>query len=153
MVVRFVKLMNVFSCIILFCLPLLIVTDVVSRRFFGTPILGVIDITEMFGGLMIFLALPFATAGSQQIAADFLLQKFPPVLRVAANIFTRCLGVFLFLVIGWNMILKGLGIYLTGEVSATLKLPLYPATFVAGFLCFLQCLVLIADGVRRSRLK
>lgn len=145
--------MNILACAILFLLPILIVIDVISRRFFNAPLLGILDITEMFGGLMIFFALPFATAASHQVSADFLLRRFSPAVRVALNLFTRCLGIFLFLLIGWNLILKGIDFYQSGEISATLKLPLYPATFVAGFMCFLQCIVLIADAVRRSRMK
>jgi len=66
-------------------------------------------------------------------------------IRKTINVLTRLLGIGLFSLLGWNLILLGMDLYRTGEVSLTLQLPFYPVAFGVGFSCFVQCLVLIAQ--------
>jgi lipopolysaccharide export LptBFGC system permease protein LptF len=58
---------------------------------------------------------------------------------------TRCLGIGLFFVIGWNLIKMGADLSKSGEVSPTLQMPFYPVVYAVGVCCFIQCLVLLAD--------
>jgi TRAP-type C4-dicarboxylate transport system permease small subunit len=142
--------MNVIAGAILFFLAFFIVADVLMRWLCHTPILGAFDITEMFGGLLIFLAIPYATVTRQYVCVEFLISNLAPNKQLIVYLFTRVLGVALFVIIGWNLFLKGIDFYQSGEVSPTLKLPLYPATFLAGLCCFVQCSVQIVDELMRA---
>jgi hypothetical protein len=61
------------------------------------------------------------------------------------------MGIGLFLLIGWNLILVGMDLKQSGEVSLTLQLPFYPVAYGVAFSCFVQCVVLIADMVKIVR--
>ncbi len=64
------------------------------------------------------------------------------------TIFTRCLGIGLFLVIASNLIILGMELYNSGEVSPTLHVPFYLVVYGIGICCFVQCLVLVCDIVK-----
>ncbi len=55
------------------------------------------------------------------------------------------IGIVLFLFIGYNFILYGLGLKRSGEVSAGLKIPYYPITFGLAVSCFLESLTLFTE--------
>ena len=61
------------------------------------------------------------------------------------DICTRLMGIGLFFAAGWNLIIVGIDLYRTGEVSLTLQLPFYPVAYGLAISCFVQCLVLICD--------
>jgi hypothetical protein len=55
------------------------------------------------------------------------------------------MGIWLFIMIGWNLIRYGMDLKKAGEVSPTLTLPFYPVAYGLGICCFIQCLVLMCD--------
>ena len=64
------------------------------------------------------------------------------------NVFTRCLGIGLFLVIAANLMILGMELYNSGEVSPTLHVPFYLVVYGIGICSFVQCLVLVCDIVK-----
>jgi TRAP-type C4-dicarboxylate transport system permease small subunit len=69
----------------------------------------------------------------------------PDAIKNSINIITRLLGIILFIVIGYNLLLYATDLYRSGEVSLTRQIPFYPVAFGMGICCFIQCLVLICD--------
>jgi len=76
---------------------------------------------------------------------EFLVMKFPPGIRKVVNVVTKCLGIGLFLLIAWNVLLLGNDLRESGEVSIVLRMPFYPVAYAIGLCCFFQCLVLLCD--------
>jgi TRAP-type C4-dicarboxylate transport system permease small subunit len=74
--------------------------------------------------------------------------KFPPGVRKVLNVVTKVLGIVLFLLITWNVVLLGNDLRESGEVSIVLRMPFYPVAYAIGICCFLQCLVLLCDIVK-----
>jgi TRAP-type C4-dicarboxylate transport system permease small subunit len=112
------------------------------------PIVGTYELVALLGAVVIGFSIPLTSWFRGHIYVDFFLFRFPQKTRNAFNIATRCLGIFLFLMIGWNLIKYGLDLQRTGEVSLTLQIPSYPIVFGVGICCFAQCLVLIGDMVK-----
>jgi TRAP-type C4-dicarboxylate transport system permease small subunit len=79
------------------------------------------------------------------VYTDFLVLRFSQKIRNVLNIVTRCLSIVLFVLIGWNLILYGMDLKKSGEVSLTLTFPFYPIAYGVGICCFIQCLVLLCD--------
>lgn len=129
------------SGIALVCVMLLTVSDVILR-YFGSPILGVYDLTVLIGGIIIGFALPLSTLKNVHVEMEFLLDKIPPGWEKVLRVISRCLEIFLFLLLGWNLILYGAKLYRVGEVSSTIYLPLYPVVLGIGVSCFINSLVL-----------
>lgn len=125
----------------------LTVSDVILRAF-RRPIVGTYELVAFSGAIVIGFSLPYTSWLRGHIFVDFLLLKLPSKLRSALNVITRCMGMGLFFIIGWNLFKMGMDLSKTGEVSLTLQLPFYPLAFGLSFCCFVQCLVLLSDIVK-----
>jgi TRAP-type C4-dicarboxylate transport system permease small subunit len=164
------RYLNVIAGISLTVLMVLTVTDVMLRAILtlgrwliahefllplGTliiehvrPIAGTYELVGLLGAVVIGFSIPLTSWLRGHIYVDFFIFRFPQKTRNAFNIATRCLGIFLFLMIGWNLFKYGMDLQRTGEVSLTLQMPAYPIVFGVGVCCFAQCLVLIGDMVK-----
>jgi len=139
--------MNVISGAALIFMILLTVADVILRSF-RTPVVGTFELVAFSGAVVIGFSLPFTSWLRGHIYVDFLILELPLRARRIANIFTRCLGIGLFLVIASNLIILGMELYNSGEVSPTLHVPFYLVVYGIGICCFVQCLVLVCDIVK-----
>ena len=126
---------------------LITVADVILRSF-GSPIIGTYELVCFSGAVLISFSIPLTSWVKGHIQVDFLIMKFPQRTRKIFNIVTKCLGIGLFLLIGWNVIILGNDLRESGQVSQVLRVPFYPVAYGIGICCFLQCLVLLCDIVK-----
>ena len=138
------KVLNLIAGVAITFLMLLTVLDVIFRSF-RRPIIGTYELVAFSGALVIGLSVPLTTFLKAHVLVDFFVMRFNTRVRKVFNVCTRVLGIFLFFLLGWNLILLGMDLYRTGEVSLTLQLPFYPVAFGIGVSCFVQCLVLVAQ--------
>jgi len=141
------KLMNVIAYAALTFIMLLTVADVVLR-FFGHPIVGTFEIVGMGGAVAIGFGIPLTSWLRAHIYVDFVIQKFPKSGMNAMNILTRVIGIALFILIGYNLLIYATDLYKSGEVSLTRQIPFYPIAYGMGVCCFIQCLVLFTDIIK-----
>jgi TRAP-type C4-dicarboxylate transport system permease small subunit len=144
---RLSRWMNVISGVALIFMILLTVTDVILRSF-RAPVVGTFELVAFSGAVVIGFSIPFTSWLRGHIYVDFLILELPLRARKIVNIFTRCLGIGLFLVIAWNLMMLGMELYDSGEVSPTLHVPFYLVVYGIGICCFVQCLVLLCDIVK-----
>jgi TRAP-type C4-dicarboxylate transport system permease small subunit len=138
------RLINIIAGVSLTFVMFLTVADVILRSF-RRPIVGTYELVAFSGAVAIGFAIPFTSWVRGHIYVDFLIEKFSPRVKGAFNVVTRCLGIGLFFLIGWNLIKMGGDLLKSGEVSLTLQLPFYPVAFGIGVSCFVQCVVLLCD--------
>lgn len=141
------KFLDSISSVALVSIMVLTVADVILR-IFKRPITGTYEIVGLLGAVVIGFGIPMTSWIRGHIFVDFLIQRFPQGRRDVVNIFTRLLGVGLFAVAGWNMIIVGMDLYHTGEVSLTRQLPFYPIAYGLAVSCFVQSFVLICDIIK-----
>lgn len=141
------KFLNSIAGAALVAIVVITVADVVLR-IFKKPITGTYEIVGFLGAIVIGFGIPLTTWHRGHIFVDFLIEKFPHWRRDVVNIFTRLLGIGLFLIAGWNLIIVGMDLYRTGEVSLTRQLPFYPIAYGLAVSCFVQCLVLVCDIIK-----
>ena len=149
-VFRLSRFLNGIAGIAITFIMALTVLDVVLR-FFRRPIVGTYELVAFTGAVVIGFAIPLTSWMRGHIFVDFFTGKLPPTARSIFNLITRCMGVGLFLLIGWNLILVGMDLQQSGEVSLTLQLPFYPVAYGLAVSSFVQCLVLLADMVKILR--
>ncbi len=137
------RFLNLIAGIAITFIMFLTVTDVILRSF-RRPIIGTYELVAFSGAIVIGFAVPLTTLLKGHVLVDFLVMKFPKEIRSVFHVVTRCLGIGLFSLLGWNLFKVGMDLYRTGEVSLTLQLPFYPVAFGVGVACFVQCFVLIA---------
>jgi TRAP-type C4-dicarboxylate transport system permease small subunit len=138
------RFLNIIAGIALAFMMCLTVADIILR-FFRRPIVGTYELVAFSGAVVIGFSVPFTSWMKGHVNTDFLILSFSQKTRNAFNIATRCLGAWLFLMIGWNLIKYGMDLYKSGEVSPTLQVPFYPVAYGMGICCLIECLVLLCD--------
>jgi TRAP-type C4-dicarboxylate transport system permease small subunit len=139
--------MNAIAAVALGFMILLTVADVILR-YFKRPIIGTYEMVALSGAVIIGFSLPFTSMMKGHVNVDFLTLKLSPKGRRISNSITKCLGIILFLIIGWNLILLGMDFHKVGEVTPTRHLPIYPVLYGVGICCFFEAFVLFCDIVK-----
>lgn len=138
------RFINLIAGIALSFIMFLTVADIILRSF-RKPIVGTYEVVAFSGAVVIGFSVPLTSWIRGHIYVDFLILKFSQKVRNFFNIVTRFLGIWLFIMIGWNLISYGMDLQKSGEVSLTLQIPFYPVAYGVGICCFIQCLVLLCD--------
>lgn len=129
-------------CVMMF----LTVADVILRLF-RRPITGAYELVGLAGAAFVSFSLAYTSVERGHIAVDFLVQKLSARGQKLVDCVTAFVCTLLFGIITWYAVQYAVSMRKTGEVSLTLKVPLYP--FVAGIAigCALLCIVLLARFV------
>ncbi len=136
--------MSAIAVAALIAMMALTLADVILRGF-GRPIPGTYELVGILGAIIIGFSLPYTTMTRGHVIMDFLTESLPGRTRTALHVLTRVLAIAFFIIAGWNLCLLGHGYSRVGEVTLTLKLPLYPVFYVVAICCFIECLMLIVD--------
>ncbi len=136
----------------LIAIMLLTGADIVGRVL-GSPIPGTYEIVSFAGGLVIGLALPGTTRAKGHVFTDILLARLSGRAKYVLAVMTRFIGISIFSLAGYGMIMMGIRLQASGEVTAVLSLPFYYVAYALGGAFFVQVLILIYEAaeVKRSR--
>jgi len=146
---RLTRLINAIGGASLAFIMFLTVADIILRTL-RRPIIGTFEIVAFSGAVVIGFSVPYTTWMRGHVYTDFLVLRFSQKMRNMINVSTRCLGIGIFFLIGWNLIRYGMDLRQSGEVSPTLTIPFYPVAYGLGISCFIQCLVLGCDILKIS---
>ena len=130
------------------------VASIFGRYFFGTPISGDYELTELFCGIAVFAFFPYCHATNANVVVDFftgwLNQRHRAVLDgLHSMVFTVMAGV-----IAWRLFVGGMRKLEDGETTLFLRIPLhwaYFTTFIAAGLLTAVCLVVIHRHLKAFR--
>lgn len=138
---RVTRVMNIVAGATLTFMMLLTVTDVVLR-YLGHPFLGAYETVAFGGAVAIAFAMPRTALGYGNICVEFVVDSIGSRMRRWFSLFTRSLGIVLFFLMGYGLVVKGVELYRGGEVTPGLQIIFYPIAFGLAFCFFIQCLVL-----------
>lgn len=131
---------------------LLTVADVIMREF-QKPIIGTFELVGLSAAVVIGFCIPYTTSLKSHISVDFFTMILSEKKKRVLLLFTRVLGIILFFLIGYDMLLMAQDLYRSGEVSLTIKMPFYPVAIGIGLCCFMQTFTLIVDFINTARKK
>jgi TRAP-type C4-dicarboxylate transport system permease small subunit len=141
--------LGVISAVLLFCLMALTCTDVIGRYFFGTPVTGGFELTEMMLAAVIFVGLPLVTLRNEHVMVDLLDPVTPDwllhVLHVVSCLVCAVATGFL----AWRLWIRAVNMDNAGETTAQLKLPIPYLTYTMGVLMGLTALAFVVLACRR----
>ena len=140
-------LMFVGSVAVLFLMSLATV-NVCLRFFFNAPYRGAYELVGFSGAIVIAFALGYTQKRKDHIVVDILTEKFSkPVVKVLDVISYLVMMIF-FAMVAWQVLVWGMKIAKSGEVSETLKIIFHPVIFCVsiGFAVF--SLTLLIDFLK-----
>ncbi len=132
---RLTKFLMVLAAMWAFCLTFIIMSDIIGRGAFNSPVYGVREIVMNSIVMIVFLQAGYAIRSRSMLRADFLAQKFPPLFGRVVLAFGYLLGVAFFLMIlvgGWDMAIHS---WVAGEYEGegALRVPAWPTRFTILF--------------------
>jgi len=126
---------------ILFLIMILMVVNVIFRTIFNMPFKGVYDLVSIGFVVMICLSFAYCAYNNGHVFVDFILEKFSIKTQKVVMIITNILSFLLFILMSFNMAKYGYSVFLFGETSLTIMVPLYPFIYLIAFGLFLLSLV------------
>ena len=137
---RLVLLLAVVAGLSLLTMMLVTCVDVVLRKL-GHPLPGAYDLMKMAAGVTIACALPYTTAVKGHVAVEFFYRKLGRRGRVVADTLIRLPIMALFSLFAWQLMHYGAALRRSGEVSMTVRLPVFWVPYVMAFSCAVVVLV------------
>ncbi len=98
--------------------------DVIGR-IFRSPLVGAFDIVRIAGAVTIACALPYTTAVKGHVAVEYFFLKLPRPGRVVVDTLARLASMTLFVFLCRRSIIYGDSLRRSGEVTATLQIPVF----------------------------
>ena len=137
------------SCLAIIAIVSLTVIDVTLRKF-GFPIDFVFEVVCALAGIVIGFALPQTSLDHGHVVVEFLETRLSRSWLKNVHVFTRCIGIAIFFIIGWNAVRLGNYLFNAGQYSPILRIPDFPFAYALSVGCFVECLVLLYTIFRNS---
>jgi TRAP-type C4-dicarboxylate transport system permease small subunit len=120
----------------------------VTGRFFGHPITGSYQLSELVLVLIVCLAWPYTAGVKGHVRVEVFISKLSPRTQERIGLLTQLVALCLFLVIAW----QGIGMILMSirmnELVSIIGIPLYPFKVIVPLGAFLVCPVLLIQIIQ-----
>ncbi|MBN2062378.1 MAG: TRAP transporter small permease [Deltaproteobacteria bacterium] len=126
---------------------LLTTIDVIGAKVFQKPVPGSLDVMMLAQLVSMSFALGASLIANRHVAVEFFVPLMPESFQKISNFFVCCLMFFLFIIMGWQLFMYASELRVSGEVSPTIRIQLYPFVYGASFAFIPACLIALADFV------
>lgn len=133
-----------FGVTVLMAMVLLVVTDVILRRFFNSPLSFTLELVEIMLTVVVFFAVAYTATQRSHVSIDVLVSRFPLRAQTIIEAALCIISVGLFSTIARGSLIYGMQISRIGLETGILGIPLYPFAFVVASGSILLALVLLA---------
>ena len=128
-------------------------TGNVVLRVFHIPYSGAYEIVSFLGALVIAFALGYTQKRKDHIVVDILTDKFPKKLNRFLDGVNYCITLVFFSIVTWQILVWGMKIWESREVSETLKIIYYPFIFSVALGFGVLSLTLLIDLLKTFQRK
>jgi len=115
--------------------------DVVGAKIFRAPVFGSLDMMMLAQLIAMSFAVSMALILGRHVQVEFFIILMPKRLRKVIELVVNFLGLLLFVVIVWRLIVFGYHFQVGHEESATARIRLFPFVYAAALACIPVCLV------------
>lgn len=133
------------------------VTDIVGRAFFGRPLRGTVELTELAVVMLVYLGLARVESQDAHISVDLLYVRLGRRAQLALRVLAGVLSLLIVAAMTWRLYVYAGQLEAGGYTTGILRVPLYPVALlgVAGAAAFglsiLANLVLVVRALLRGR--
>ncbi|MGD2098105.1 MAG: TRAP transporter small permease [Desulfobacterales bacterium] len=103
--------------------------DVLGGKLFRTPVYGALDIVMLGQLVAISFAIAAALIIGRHVSVEFFTALLPERLQTLFDLVISLFGLTFFILIAWRLTEYGHSLRIGGEVSATIRIPLYPFAY------------------------
>jgi TRAP-type C4-dicarboxylate transport system permease small subunit len=123
---------------------LLTTVDVIGAKIFLAPVPGALDLMDLAQLTGMSFALGASYYANRHVEVEFFVPLMPRFLQHLSACLVRFLMVVLFIVMTWQLFGYAQDLKAYGEVSPTVRIPLYPFAYGAAVAFIPACLVSLA---------
>ncbi len=130
--IRFIKWLPLISMLLM---TLLITTHVFMRFLFHKPILGVPEMTEFLNVILICGAMLFTQLENGHLEVSFVTERFPARVQIIIGACINFISMILCFLMSWQSFIIAQEMRINGELSDTLRIPIYPFIYYIALCC------------------
>jgi len=127
---------------------LLTTVDVIGAKLFLRPVNGALDLMMILQLLAMGFALSSSYIGNRHVQVEFFVPLMPRLVRRITDCFIQFLVLLLFIVMTWRLFAYAYDLKIYSEVSATIRIPLYPFTYATATAFIPACLVALTKWLQ-----
>lgn len=133
----------VISSICMVAMMLLIVSNVLMRVLFKSPIFGTFEYVGFLTAIVISFAVANCGVKNGHVAVDLFIDKFPRKVQRIIDFILGIMSTYFLGLFTWHMIKFGSSLMHSGEVSSTTRTPLHFFVYLVAFGLFLLTVVVL----------
>lgn len=140
--------LGIIGAVVLFAMMSLTFTDVILRYFFNAPMRGAQELTELMLVVTIFCGLPLVSRNDKHATTDLIDSLLTErAARVLATVIHLILSAAL-AGLAWLVWARAHALALSGDTTASLRIPLSPFVYLMSSLIFITAIVHIMKAFR-----
>ncbi|MFP4476915.1 MAG: TRAP transporter small permease [Desulfatibacillaceae bacterium] len=122
----------------------------VALRYIRKPVPGTFELVYLLGGIAVAFAMARTTHTKGHVAVSIIVGRFTRKWQHIVDGITGLLGLLLFALATWRMLILARTYQTTNMVSPTLELPLYPVIYAMALALAVVCLVQFTTVIRHA---
>jgi TRAP-type C4-dicarboxylate transport system permease small subunit len=132
------KILLIIGSVAVLSLMSLATGNVVLRFFFRAPYRGAYEVVGFLGAIVIAFALGYTQKRKDHIVVDILTERFPKRINRILDGINYFITTIFFAIVSWQILVWGMKISKSGEVSETIKIIFHPFIYCVaiGFVVF-----------------
>jgi len=130
---------------------LTVVIDVTGAKIFRWPLRGAMEGASILGLLISSLAIPFIYSLHGHIKIEFFMARISKQSRKIVSSIANLLSLALFVVMTWQMFSFSHIIQVSGVITPSVRIPVFPFTYAVGVSFLVTCVLILADFIRSAR--
>jgi TRAP-type C4-dicarboxylate transport system permease small subunit len=127
--------------------------DVIGAKLFLRPVFGAIDIVMIAQLIAITFAAAATLLAGRHVQVEFFMMMLPKKPQAIVDAFVHLVGLGLFALMFWRLMLYARTLQITGEVSSTARIPLHYFAYGVALSFIPVCLILIYNLIQSIRMK
>jgi len=127
--------------------------DVIGAKVFKWPLPGAIEILSFALVVAIAPAIAYGLFLGTHLRIDFIVDKFPRILRVALRPFVSLMCTILFILISWKGFEYAYSLQSSGEKGGSSHIPFYPFAYILAVSCIPVILFFILETLKSLKAK
>ncbi len=127
---------------------LVTVIDVVGAKLFTWRLLGAIDVVMLAQIITISFAAACTLLAGRHVSVEFFVTILPQRAQTIIESLVSFLGLSLFSLIIWRLVVLGYSYQTSGEATATVYIPLFFFAYAAAFACIPVSLMYLAELIK-----
>lgn len=126
---------------------LIIVANVISRRLFGSPVPGTVELVEMSGAILLAMAVAYTAQLKGHIMVSVLVERFSPRVQGLVDTVMSSISLYFTILLARETFAFAARMMAKGYSTGLLRLPIAPSIYIVGIGFAMLALVLLSDLV------